>query len=95
MGVLAVIMFDSINGLNPLLLLCSVANTFFQYCGLAIVFFAFLLVRVQMLLWSAQYQWGILTKILPDLVLLWLLFVVTHLIGRFYWRYEEKLNWEV
>jgi len=95
MGVLAVVMFDSINGLNPVLLLCSVANTFFQYCGLAIVFSAFLLVRVQMLLWSAKYQWGILTRILPDLILLWLLFVVTHLIGRFYWQYEEKLNWEV
>lgn len=95
MGILAVIMFDSINGLNPILLVCSIASTFFQYCGLAVLFSGFCFLRVQMLFWSLKYRWGILVRILPDLVLLWLLFMVAHLIGRFYWRYKEKLNWEV
>ena len=26
---------------------------------------------------------------------LYAVFVVAHLLGRFYWRYQEKLNWEV
>jgi len=26
---------------------------------------------------------------------LWMLFVTGHLLGRFYWRYKEKLYWEV
>jgi hypothetical protein len=95
MGILAVIMFDSINGLNPILLFCSIASTFLPYCGLAMLFSAFCFLRVQMLLWSIHYRWGIFVRILPDSVLLWVLFVVAHLIGRFYWRYKEKLNWEV
>jgi len=28
-------------------------------------------------------------------ILLYITFVVAHLLGLFYWRNEEKLNWEV
>jgi uncharacterized membrane protein len=28
-------------------------------------------------------------------ILLYIFFVVAHLLGRFYWRYQDKLNWEV
>jgi hypothetical protein len=28
-------------------------------------------------------------------LLLYMVFVIAHLLGRFYWRYQERLNWEV
>ena len=94
MGILAVTMFDSIEGLNPVLLICSIAGTFFQYCGLVIFFAAFCFLRVGVLMLSFRQGWGILARIVPDLLLIWLLLVAVHLIGRFYWRYQEKLNWQ-
>jgi DNA-directed RNA polymerase subunit RPC12/RpoP len=77
MGILSAAMFDSISGLNPLLIIYSIASTFFQYCGLVVVFAGLCLIRIEILL------------------LMWLLFVTVHLIGRFYRRYQDKLNWEV
>jgi hypothetical protein len=26
---------------------------------------------------------------------IYIILVIAHLIGRFYWRYQDKLNWEV
>ena len=39
MGVLAVVMFDSLNGLKPALLVRSIASTFFHYCALVVLFY--------------------------------------------------------
>lgn len=94
MGILAATMFDSVNGLNPILLICSIVSTFFQYCGLIIFFGSFCFLRIGLLILSLRQRWGILANIVPDLLLIWLLLVTVHLIGRFYWRYQEKLNWE-
>lgn len=95
MGVLSAAMFDSISGLNPLLIICSIASTFFQYCGLVVVFAGFCLLRVEILEISIRRGWGVLANFGPNLLLMWLLFVTVHLIGRFYRRYQDKLNWEV
>jgi hypothetical protein len=94
MGILAVVMFDSINGLNPILLICSIVSTFFQYCGLLFFIAALCVLRIQILTLSIRQRWGTFAKVVPNLVLIWLLFVAAHIIGRFYWRYQEKLNWE-
>jgi hypothetical protein len=32
---------------------------------------------------------------LPGAVNIYLMLVAAHLLGRFYWKYEERLNWEV
>ncbi len=95
MGILAATQFDSVNGLNPILLICSIASTFLQYCALAMFFACFCFLRVGLLMLSYSRRWGILANIVPDLLLIWLLLVAVHLIGRFYWRYQDKLNWEV
>ena len=91
MGLLAVVMFNSSSGFNPFVIIGSIFSTFFQYCGLIIVFCGF----------------GLLTQIGPGAhtsrVLafiffcgnIYLIMVAAHLLGRFYWRYQEKLNWEV
>lgn len=93
MGILAVVMFNSVNGLNPILLICSIASTFFQYCGLVVFFSGLYFLRILIL--SVGQRWGILANVMSNIVLIWLLLVTAHLLGRFYWRYQEKLNWEV
>ena len=92
MGLLGVIMFDSFTGLNPLVLIGSIFSTFFQYCGLVIFLFGlgFLYKKTE----SIFSQVPILAyRQIIDFI--YLLMIMGHLLGRFYWRYREKLNWEV
>jgi hypothetical protein len=92
-GILAVVMFDSVNGLNPILIVRSILSTFLQYCGLVILFYGVGLLFVVAL--SVRPRVAILTYFFSNILFIWLLLVSGHLLGRFYWRYQEKLNWEV
>ena len=38
---------------------------------------------------------SVLSALVTKLVVVYLLLVAAHLLGRFYWRNQEKLNWEV
>jgi phage FluMu protein Com len=96
MTLLAMVMFNSASGLNPLVIIPSIFSTFFQYCGLVvliagIIFLYFLMVKF---LPSNPYT-RILLSPLVDAVELYLAMVAAHLLGRFYFKYQEKLNWEV
>jgi hypothetical protein len=100
MGLLACIMFDSIYGLSPLILIGSIFSTFFQYCGLVLLITGIILgfKAIQTIQTNNDQQERFLMIIMGAVfsaILLYVAFVVAHLIGRFYWRYEEKLNWEV
>jgi len=100
MGLLACIMFDSIYGLSPLILIGSIFSTFFQYCGLVLLITGIILgfKAIQTIQTNNDQQGRFLMIIIGAVfsgILLYVAFVVAHLIGRFYWRYEEKLNWEV
>ena len=92
MGLLATIMFDSAIGLNPRLLLRSISSTFFPYCGLALLFVT-PVVLIGML--HAKLQESQLWSFILRSVGIYIAFIAAHLLGRFYWRYQEKLNWEV
>jgi len=94
-------MFNSIGGLNPILLLGSIFSTFFQYCGLVLlvvgVLFAFTCLAGMFESEDAQEP-TIAVLILMGIFYflgLYIAFVISHLIGRFYWRCQDKLNWEV
>jgi len=101
MALLACVMFDSIRGLNPLLLLASIFSTFFQYCGLVLLVAAINLAVTFFRRMHApddmEQNWvsGIFLEALFYGVWLYAVFIVAHLLGRFYWRNQEKLNWEV
>ena len=102
MNVLAVVMFDSVNGMNPILVIRSIISTFLQYCGLFILFYGLgilfntILGMVLKILSLTQIlSLGFLNYILINLLMTYALLVAGHLLGRFYWRHEEKLNWEV
>jgi hypothetical protein len=92
MGILAVVMFDSINGLNPVLLICSIASKFFQYC--ALIMFIFILGFLPVAL-NWIFPQSLIISYISSVVRIYLIMVVAHLLGRFYRRYQEKLNWEV
>lgn len=100
MGLLACIMFDSVGGLNPLLLIGSIFSTFFQYCGLVLLISGIVLgFRAIQTTRTSDIQQETITTIvigaISSLILFYIAFVVAHLIGRFFWRNQEKLNWEV
>lgn len=101
MGLLACIMFDSIRGLNPKLLIGSILSTFFQYCGLVLLVIAVIFIFTQligMVETGAPGKPSAVRLILGGVLFffgLYIAFVIAHLIGRFYWRYEKRLNWEV
>ena len=90
MALLAVVMFDSVCGLNPLILVGSMLSTLLPYLGLVLA------------LGTLQFLYIIANRALAEDPLLhyafsltryYLALVAAHLVGRFYWRYEEKLNW--
>jgi hypothetical protein len=86
---------DSISSLNPFFLLGSIFRTFFQYAGLLLLFAA-----LGTVLWLAAQGQGESDELRP----LWLeaiglvvvsyaALVVAHVLGRFYWRNRERLDW--
>ncbi len=101
MGLLAAVMFDSSSAFNPILWIGSIFSTFFQYCGLVFLIAGLFLAFRAMIGIVESYapeQNTIGTGILGAALLcpmLYLVFVVAHLLGRFYWKYQDSLNWEV
>jgi DNA-directed RNA polymerase subunit RPC12/RpoP len=104
MGILAVVTFESVEGLNPILIFRSIVSTFLPYCGLVALFYGLGVLFVVGIIGSLSVVRGLtvnslLSALLPIVFMLvgfiWLLLVTGHLLGRFYWRYQEKLNWNV
>jgi len=101
-GILAVVMFDTVNGLNPILIIRSIISTFIQYCGLFVLFYGlsilfiiFLAIIGSVLPRRGMFLRYFLSYILSNISFIYALLIYGHLLGRFYWRYQEKLNWEV
>ena len=92
MGLLAVVMFDSLRGLNPILLIGSIFNTFLPYCAMVLVFVSagFLIVQER-----PNTRGSAVLVFIVYCVGIYLALVVAHLLGWFYHRYEQELNWEV
>lgn len=101
MGLLAVVMFDTSSAFNPILWLGSIFSTFFQYCGLVLLVSGIVLAFLTLTGTGEPRDPEEITmgaKILEAIftcLLLYMVFVIAHLLGRFYWRYQERLNWEV
>jgi len=92
MALLAIVVFDSVSAFNPRLLFRSISNTFFPYTGLVLLFVAAVSL-ISML--GQRVQGPEYLAFILRCVSIYLAFVAAHLLGRFYWRYQEKLNWEV
>jgi phage FluMu protein Com len=95
MVLLAVVLFDSYNALKPMLIIGSIFHTFLPYCGMVLLFYggALLFVKID----SRLYGFRLLPTVpfILRAVQLYLVFVAVGFLGRFYWKYRDKLNWEV
>ncbi|MCK5565538.1 MAG: DUF4013 domain-containing protein [Planctomycetes bacterium] len=111
MGVLAMVLFDSLQALNPWLLIRSIISTLPQYIGLVILFYGLSIgyyLLIGMITIGAVAATAVtkpnivetllgmlMFKIVSGIGFLWLVITLCHLLGRFYYKYEEKLYWEV
>lgn len=101
MGLLSCVMFDSIRGLNPILLIGSIVSTLLQYCGLVLLVSGIVLSFKALTIIRGRFEPGQITigtsilRVVFPCLLLYMVFVVAHLLGHFYWLYQDKLNWEV
>ena len=101
MALLAVLMHESFYALNPVLVIPSVLSTFLPYIGLLILFAALgllsFLIVASVLLPTIIIQIPLLHYLsrFIEAFLVYLMLIGAHLLGRFYWKYQEKLNWDV
>ena len=92
MSFLAITIFETWRGLNPILLIGSIFSTFLPYFAMTLTFIAAGIVIVE----KAPNPWSSnLIFFVTWLVGVYLAMIVAHLLGWFYYRYEEKLNWDV
>jgi hypothetical protein len=89
MGLLAVVMFDSVNALNPVLIVGSIASTFLPYCGLVLLVCGLgnfvVIVLPRLAVW----------RFVSNGVTIYLSLVAAHILGRFYWCSKNKLDWGI
>jgi DNA-directed RNA polymerase subunit RPC12/RpoP len=92
MGLLALAMFDSVYAFNPFLWIVSILKTFFQYC-----FLVLLCCGLAWLAWRIDVALSLSTllALVFGAVFIYLSMVAAHLLGLFYYRNSDKLNWEV
>lgn len=101
MGILAVVMFNSISGMNPLLLIRSIFSVLVRYCMLVLLFyvlgFLFVLLRLKVasILPGGSIVIGIFAIYIPFIFSVYASLVLGHMLGRFYYKYQDRLNWEV
>jgi hypothetical protein len=86
MSLLAGIIFDSLDALNPITLARSINKTLFSYLKLLLLLCVISGLAVVVL--PRVLPWVFLIRI----VRIYLCFVVLHLIGWFYFKYQEKLD---
>lgn len=92
MGLLAFVMFDSISGLNPFLLIGSIRSTFLPYCAIILPFSA---AGILILKIVPETDFSLLQKFVIHCIVMYLLMVAAHLLGWFFNRYKQQLNWDV
>ncbi|NIS51138.1 MAG: hypothetical protein GWN81_08145 [Phycisphaerae bacterium] len=76
----------------------SIYSTIAPYCGmvllLCVLWLPVVFIRTFIVTQAVTLQTN-LYLYLPRAVSIYLTLVAAHLMGRFYWRYREKLNWDV
>ncbi|MEK7996691.1 MAG: hypothetical protein AAB403_23045, partial [Planctomycetota bacterium] len=92
---LAVVVFESWGGLNPILLSRAIFSTFLPYCALIAVIAAFVVVGIFVVRKVPDPQQSSLGLFILWCTSIYLAMIVAHLLGAFCRRYKEKLNWDV
>ena len=91
MSLLAMVIFDTVNALNPILIIASIFSTFFSYIGVVLLFCVPLLLIGGIL----SFSWNPWLSVPIRAMGLYLLMMDAYLLGRFFYYDEEKLRWDV
>lgn len=91
MFLLAVAMFDSVTALNPVLIITSIISTLVPYCALALLFFGIGI----LMNYLGRFRLNWILFVLAWGADIYLMFIAAYILGRFFRRYESRLNWEV
>ncbi|UCD51410.1 MAG: hypothetical protein JSW27_02020 [Phycisphaerales bacterium] len=94
MVLLSQVMHESFfSALNPIRIVRSIFRTFFQYIGLALVcgVLSFPLSMIYFLILSPPH-WHLAYALLA--LAFYQMLIMAHLLGRFYFKYDEKLYWD-
>jgi hypothetical protein len=96
MALLAVVMFDSLSGLNPVLIIRSMYSTFLRYCGVVLVFCALWALLLYLSYFVVRYcpLPQLVTMVLLSCIGNYMLMVKAHILGVFYCKNEEALYWD-
>jgi len=90
MALLSVVMEESLTGLNPVRLVVGIARTFVWYVPLAVMFVV-PLVGMVVLMVAKAIPWYLALPV--RLSVMYVQFVMAHLLGWFYYRNEGRLDW--
>jgi len=86
-GLLAMVLHDSLSVLNPLFLLGSVLRAFLPYMGFVLPLAAIVV--------GLAWLWP--PPLVPSIICLaigpYVMLILAHILGRFYWRNRERLDW--
>lgn len=94
MYLLAVVIFDTVGALNPILIVGSIFSTFFPYMGVVFLFSVPMALTIGISIVSAVVNNPFLGLIFRALNL-YLLMIAAGLLGRFFYKNEDKLRWDV
>jgi ribosomal protein S27E len=92
MALLFVLVHESGRDLNLHKFIKSISNNFFPYCGL-VLFFILTVVLISLI--PLETMESPLWNFILRFVIIYAAFIGAHLLGRFYWRYQDKLNWNI
>jgi ribosomal protein S27E len=92
MGLLSVVMHDSARGINPHLLISSVRRTLSPYLRLILIL---VIPLILIGLIPIEVSNSPIAGFIFSSVIIYMALIGAHLLGRFYWLHQDKLNWEV
>jgi hypothetical protein len=90
MSLLRAVLFASFEGLNPIAVIGSVFRTFRQYCFWVFIFLLYCSIFIG-LIWALS-EFSPFNFILTATEI-YMLLVLGHILGRFYWLNKYKLGW--
>jgi hypothetical protein len=94
-GHLAMVILDSPSAMNPFMLLAAICRVFLPYVGLLLLLAAGAGLMEVLDRVLGGFGPGILRNLLSRIVHMYMLMVLAHLLGRFYWRHDERLDWGI
>jgi hypothetical protein len=95
MILLSAVLFDSLEALNPIFIVRSIARTFFPYCGMVLILFGGMMLFLKIGPGIISRQYVPIGTFIIRLVQFYMVFVGVALLGRFFRKYKSKLRWEV